>query len=76
MNQEGTLIILNISDGDYASREGVEYYCIASDNIGFDIAIRSRTITVFYACKQEYIKERGRVSNCVYSTCNSCSYGS
>ena len=25
---------------------------------------------------QEYIKERGRVLNYAYSTCNNCSYGS
>ena len=30
-----------------------------------------------YTCNhQEYIKERGRVSNCAYSTCNNRWYGS
>ena len=51
VNQEGTLVIPNITEGEYASREGVEYYCIASDNIGYVAAVRSRTITVYYACK-------------------------
>ena len=51
VNGEGSLIIHNITEGEYASREGVGYYCIARDNIGFDVAIRSRTITVYYACE-------------------------
>ena len=51
MNGEGTLVIPNITEGEYASREGVEYYCIASDNIGYSVAVRSRTITVYYACE-------------------------
>ena len=51
VNREGSLVIPNITEGEYASREGVDYYCIASENIGFDIAIRSRTITVFYTCE-------------------------
>ena len=53
VNVDGSLIVPNITEGENASREGVDYYCIASDNIqfGFDIAIRSRTITVFYACE-------------------------
>ena len=51
MNGEGSLIVPNITDGEYASRKGVDYYCIARDNIGFDVAVRSRTITVFYACE-------------------------
>ena len=51
MNGEGSLVIPNITEGDYASWEGVDYHCIASDNIGFDVAVRSRTITVYYACE-------------------------
>ena len=51
VNGEGSLIVPNITEGEYAIREGVEYYCIARDNIGFDVAIRSRTIIVYYACK-------------------------
>ena len=50
---EGSLIVPNITEGEYASWEGVEYYCIATDNIGFDVAVRSRTITVFYACESK-----------------------
>ena len=51
VNEEGSLVIPNITEGEYASREGVDYYCIARDNIGFNVAIRSRTVTVYYACK-------------------------
>ena len=51
VNEEGSLIVPNITEGKYASREGVDYYCIASDNIGYGVALRSRTITVFYACE-------------------------
>ena len=51
VNEEGCLIVPNITEGEYASREGVEYSCIAKDNIGFDVAVRSRNITVYYACK-------------------------
>lgn len=48
---EGSLIVPNITEGEYASREGVDYYCIARDNIGYDVGVRSRTITVYYACE-------------------------
>ena len=51
MVNEGSLVIPNITEGEYASREGVDYYCIASDNISFDVAVRSRTTTVFYTCE-------------------------
>ena len=51
VNGEGSLVIPNITEGEYASRKGVDYYCIASDNIGFDVAVKSRTITVFYTCE-------------------------
>ena len=51
VNVEGSLIVPNITEGEYANREGVDYYCIASDNIGFDVAVRSRNITVYYACE-------------------------
>ena len=53
VNGEGSLIIPSITEGGYASREGVDYYCIARDNIGFDVAVRSRTITVYYACESD-----------------------
>ena len=51
MNGKGSLIVPNITEGEYASREGVDYYCIASDNIGFNVGVRSRNITVYYACE-------------------------
>ena len=51
MNGEGTLVIPNITEGEYAGREGVEYYCIVSDNIGYVTAVRSRNITVYHACE-------------------------
>ena len=51
VNEEGNLIIPNITEGEYASREGVNYYCIASDNIGYSVAVRSRNVTVYYACE-------------------------
>ena len=51
INREGSLVLPNIIEGEYASREGVEYYCIASDNISYSVAVRSRTIIVYYACK-------------------------
>jgi hypothetical protein len=51
VNGQGSLIVPNITEGEYASREGVDYYCIARDNVGFDVAVRSRTITIYYACE-------------------------
>ena len=51
VNGEGSLVIPNITEGEYASREGVDYHCIARDNIGYNVAVRSRSITVYYACK-------------------------
>ena len=58
INREGSLVLPNITEGEYASREGVEYYCIASDNIGYSVAVRCRTITVYYACKFNYRESR------------------
>ena len=57
VDDNGTLVIPNITNGTYASREGVQYHCIATDNLMIDdqqkylAGVRSRTITVFYACK-------------------------
>ena len=51
VNGEGSLIVPNITEGEYTSQEGVDYYCIARDNIGFDVAVRSRNITVYFACE-------------------------
>ena len=50
----GRLTVANITDGEFASREGVEYYCVANKTIGkgsYNASVRSRTITVFYACE-------------------------
>ena len=71
VNQGGSLVVANITEGEFASREGVEYYCVARDNLGYVAAVRSRTITVFYACEsfnliychQESIIRGKRVSN-------------
>ena len=52
---KGSLIVPNITEEEYASQEGVDYHCIASDNIGFGVALRSRTITVFYACESNLL---------------------
>ena len=54
VDKEGNLVIANITEGEYASRDGVSYYCVASKVIGknsYTASVRSRTITVFYACK-------------------------
>ena len=54
VDQVGTLTVFNITEGEYASCDGVEYYCIVSRNIGkesYTASVRSRTVTVFYACK-------------------------
>ena len=58
VNGEGSLVIPNITEGEYASREGVDYYCIANDNIGYVVAIRSRTIAVYYACKFNLVQKK------------------
>ena len=50
----GTLTVYSITEGEYASVDGVNYYCIATRFIGssnYSASVRSRTITVFYACK-------------------------
>ena len=50
----GTLTVANITEGEYASEAGVNLYCVASRVIGkssYTASVRSRTITVFYACK-------------------------
>ena len=54
VDENGNLTVVNITEGEYASQEGVEYYCVASRTIGrnpFTAAVRSRTIKVFYASK-------------------------
>ena len=66
VNGEGNLTVPNITEGEYASWEGVDYYCIARDNIGFDVAIRSRTIIVYYACEL-----LSYIAKCQYKTVQS-----
>ena len=55
MDPYGNLTIFNITEGEYASRSGVEYYCVATKIIGrnysYAASVRSRSISVFYACK-------------------------
>ena len=54
VDKEGNLVIANITEGEFASRDGVSYYCMASKVIGknsYTASVRSKTITVFYACK-------------------------
>ena len=50
----GRLTVVNVTEGESASREGVNYYCVANKTIGknsYPASVRSRTITVFYACE-------------------------
>lgn len=52
----GTLTIANITEGEYASRDGVSYYCVATRAIGknsYNASVRSRTVFVHYACEFE-----------------------
>ena len=46
--ENGSYVFPNITAADsaYASGDGVEYYCTASNDFG---TIRSRTVTAFYA---------------------------
>ncbi len=55
MLSNGTFLVQNITDGKHASMAGVIYRCEATNTIGepgFIATIRSRDITVYYACKQ------------------------
>ncbi len=55
MLSNGTFLFQNITKGEYASTAGVIYHCEATNTIGepgFIATIRSRDITVHYACKQ------------------------
>ena len=50
----GNLVVTNITEGEYADRDGVEYYCVATRFIGknsYSASVRSRMIKVFYACE-------------------------
>ena len=52
--ENGSLLLANITEGVHASREGLPYYCLATNLIGPDnvaASIRSRTATVSLACE-------------------------
>ena len=54
VDMTGTLTVFNITEGESASTDGVEYFCVASKTIrknNYTASIRSKTITVFYAGK-------------------------
>ena len=57
-DSRGTLIV-NVTENVEASREGVRYYCLATNMIGPDHSItatvRSPDIVVIYACKCAYL---------------------
>ena len=46
--ESGTLSIPDITEGESASRDGIPYYCTATNTLG---TIRSKTVQVFYACE-------------------------
>ncbi len=48
VQEDGSFLVVNITEGDYASADGTDYYCTATNDYG---TIRSRDITVYYACK-------------------------
>ena len=55
MLSNGNFLFQNITEGEHASTAGVIYHCEATNIIGepgFNATIRSRDITVYYACKQ------------------------
>ena len=54
ITNEGSLLIPNITEGEYASRTGVTHHCEATNIIGktnISATIHSRDISVTYACK-------------------------
>ena len=48
VNTNGTLLIMNITEGVDATRGGVSYHCTAKNTFGM---IRSRAANVSYACE-------------------------
>ena len=48
VNANGTLVIVNITQGMDARPEGLPYYCTARNKFG---TIRSRTANISYACE-------------------------
>ena len=53
VNTNGTLLIVNITEGVDATREGLSYHCTANNTFGM---ICSRAANVSYACE---LVERG-----------------
>ena len=52
--ENGSLLLAHLTEGVHASREGLPYYCLATNLIGPDnvlASIRSRTATVSLACE-------------------------
>lgn len=54
--RDNSTLILNVTENFGAARDGVTYYCIASNLIGpedskYTAALRSRDINVTYTCK-------------------------
>ena len=48
VNANGTLHIVNITEGIDATRAGTRYHCTARNTFG---TIRSRTANIYYACE-------------------------
>ena len=48
VNPNGTLVIVNITEGTDATPEGLLYHCTARNKFG---TIRSRTANISYACE-------------------------
>ena len=48
VNSNGTLLIMNITEGVDATREGLFYHCSADNTFGM---IHSRAANVSYACE-------------------------
>lgn len=58
VTSDGTLV-LNVTEGVEASREGRRYYCIATNTLGpsernFTAMLRSRNVIVSTACESQY----------------------
>ena len=75
ITDEGSLLIPNITEGEYASRTGVTYHCEATNIIGMTnitATIRSRDISVTYACKNNNMGSLPNVDVCLLPRINLC----
>ena len=75
ITDEGSLLIPNITEGEYASRTGVTYHCEATNIIGktnITATIRSRDISVTYACKNNKMGSLPNVDVCLLPRINLC----